>query len=64
MKRESFSECQSRKARQENQRIKNGGCDHDSEHWCGNCINFGVEVDWRKEGLGRGHIISNVPFNE
>jgi len=63
MNRESYSARQSRKAREENQRIKHGGCNHDSEHWCGRCINIGTEVDWREYGLGKGHIISNLPIN-
>lgn len=58
---ETFRQKQSRKDREENKRKK--GCFHDADHWCGNCINFGIEVDWRKEGLGRGHIITNIPLD-
>lgn len=39
-------------------------CNHDKDHWCQNCINFGVEVDLRKDGLGRGHIIGNFLTQE
>lgn len=38
-------------------------CDHTEEYWCEKCVNGGVIVDWRKEGLGRGHIISNIPLD-
>ncbi len=46
----------------EKQRIKDASLihDHDENHWCQDCINFGVEVDLTKEGLGKGHIITNI----
>lgn len=33
---------------------------HTKDTWCGNCINFGQEVDLTSEGLGRGHVIGNA----
>lgn len=59
---ETFSQRQSRLAREENQG-KRKGCFHDKEHWCGNCINFGTVVDLRSKGLGQGHIIGNVSID-
>ena len=35
-------------------------CDHDENHWCQNCINFGQFVDLREQGLGHGFIHINI----
>lgn len=45
--------------RQQDQEKDKTSHGHDIHHWCGKCLNF-EEVDLSSEGLGRGHIISNL----
>lgn len=35
-------------------------CNHGSDGWCGNCINYGLTVDYRNQGLGQGVIFTNA----
>lgn len=40
------------------------GCFHGVDMWCGNCINFGIDVSQKlPDGrISHGHFISNMPL--
>lgn len=39
-------------------------CKHGKDMWCGNCINFGIEVNQKLPNgrISKGHFISNMPL--
>lgn len=43
-------------------RDKTNECDHDREHWCTNCVNFGNQVSVVMEDgtISKGNIITNI----
>lgn len=38
---------------------KDDQCIHNENYWCSNCLKIPEKIDFRKEGLGYGFIITN-----
>ena len=46
-------------ARKDKEALDYNTCHHDKDHWCQNCVNFGIAVKDRFGGTG--HIMGNCP---